>query len=94
MKVKYKTSKFDFSGGGNMNTDIIKKLEEKRQKYLGYRDELIQQAAHLEQRNINAQLYLKYKQKQKLTFWKDVLGYTLAVIAALGVFYILQVYIN
>jgi hypothetical protein len=88
-----KWSKIDFSGG-NMSTDIIKKLEEKRQKYLQHKDEYMKEASLLEQRELNASLYLEYKKSQRRKFWLNVLGYSVAVVGALIVFWILQIYIN
>jgi hypothetical protein len=88
-----KWSKIDFSGG-NMSTDIIKKLEEKRQKYLQHKDEYMKEASLLEQRELNASLYLKYKRLQRANFWVSVLVYFAAVVGALIVFWILQVYVN
>lgn len=77
-----------------MSTDIVKKLEEKRQKYLQHKDEYTKEASLLEQRELNASLYLEYKKSQQRKFWLNVLSYSVAVVGALIVFWILQIYIN
>lgn len=76
-----------------MKTDVLKALEAKR---LAYARDLVQREqdeAILKQRELNAELYLKYKQQKRLAFWKNIFYYVLSIVSALVFYFILKTFV-